>query len=146
MIVVAAVDLLCLGQMGKGFGAKLFEVGPLPDFGRRGRRRLATVSLPAPSGFPIDLLSEADSDEALYERYVGESTGEIAVLRIAFLVFFNRMNEVLERLVIPALAARDSAVGGLDVAAGHIVVSLVQNRFRLLQDVCRFSRLAFLKH
>ena len=113
---------------------------PLPHFGRSNGTNGASRRLQTPRHFPINLLSQADGNQTLHERDIGQRTGQVAMLGIAFLILFDGAGKVLECLLVSALAARDPAIGGMDVAAGYEIVRVQESRFRLFEDAPGFLR------
>ncbi len=111
-----------------------------------GERAAGDSRLVAAGGFTIDLLVQTERDQALDERHVDQRPGEIAVPRVALLVLFDGAGEAPHGFFVAALAARDAAIGGLDVAAKHVIVALAEGRLGFLEDVRGLRQFALLEH
>ncbi len=120
MIVVTNVDPLGFCEMCIRLLAEFFEMGPVLALGKGRTSRVPSVAFPPSGNLPVDFPTETMSNEAFDQRQIGQCTCKVSMTWIAFLVFIDRMGEVLEGLVVPALAARYPPVGRLNVAAGHV--------------------------
>ena len=100
----------------------------------------------AARGFAIDLLVKTERDQPLDERHVDQRPREIAVARVALLVLFDGAGEAPQSLLVAALAPRNAAIGGLNIAAEHVIVARAEGGLGFLEDMGGFRQLASLEH
>ena len=132
------------GQVFERLAANLLDLRP------RLRQRAcapgwAALPLP-PRRAPVHALLQLHRDQPLHHRRVHQRSGQAAMARILLLVFANGAAEALERPLVPALPARNSPIGRLDIAPRHVVVGRLQRRFRLPQNLRGVLQLALLKN
>src|SRR5262249_3158618 len=91
------------------------------------------------------MASDLDRHQSLHVSNVGQRTGQVAMLRVAFLKVFDGAGEKLKRFLVVPLAANHASVGRVDVAERDVIVGGAQVGLGLVEDAGGVAVLALLK-
>src|SRR5262249_46723280 len=152
MMVVMAINLLRLLQVGKGLFAMAFVLVAISArralffvFAFRAALVVALAGLAATLGFQVHLPADLQRDQPLHVGDVGKRTRQVSMLRVALAKMLDGAREIFECCGVIALAANHAPMGRIDVAQGDVIVSGAQLGFGPIENAHGLAPLAFLK-